>query len=60
MHEIQARVLGTILNYIQDKVGKEPDLLECCENSAGEIEIRLAFTIRRNYPGIGTKKAEKP
>jgi hypothetical protein len=59
MHPVQARVLAEIITFIEEKVGEEPYLADCDENSAGEIEVRLGFTVRRDYPGIGTKEAGK-
>jgi hypothetical protein len=59
MHRVQAEVLVDIVDFIQAKVGEEPSLVECRENSAGEIEVRLGFTIRRDYPGIKHEEASK-
>jgi len=55
MHKIQAAVLADIVNYIQDKTGDEPTLGSILENTAGELEVSLHFTIARSYPAIGSK-----
>jgi len=57
MHMIQAQILHHIVEYIQDKLGEEPDLVDCRQNIAGEVEVRLAFTISRDYPGISHEVA---
>jgi len=56
MHKIQATALADIVNYIEDKIGEEPTLGSVLENTAGEIEVDLHFTIRRSYPGMESNR----
>ena len=60
MHFIQARILADVIEYIQDKTGAGPHLAACEQNSAGEILVKLLFTIGRDYAGMRPEEPEKP
>lgn len=51
MHMIQAKVLSEIVEYIQDKTGKETDIREFNDYGEG-ISVVLKVIIGRDYPGI--------
>jgi hypothetical protein len=59
MHWIQVRVLSDIIGFIQDKTNDEPDLMECKETDDGKLTVCLAFTIRRDYPGMKPEEEAK-
>jgi len=60
MHMIQAQVLHDIVEYIQDKCGKEPVIISFVEDADDELVIRLDIWIGRDYPGMKEEEAEKP
>jgi hypothetical protein len=60
MHVIQAQVLASIVNFIQDKAGVEPELEGLVEDGEHVLHVRLIFMIGRDYPGMKPEEAEKP
>lgn len=52
MHKVQAEVLSQIVAYVQDKIGKEPQIYSFVDDSGGEITVNLKFRIGRDYPGM--------
>jgi len=52
MHMIQAKVLASIVEYIQDKTGQEPLRTSITEDDDKTLIVALSFTIGRDYPGM--------
>jgi len=57
MHMIQAQILHHIIEYVQDKIGKEPFVVGFHEDIDGLVVIDLRFTIGRGYPGMESEEA---
>jgi hypothetical protein len=57
---IQAKVLASIVEYVQDKVGQEPILTVCTETDDKTLIVGLSFTIGRDYPGMKPEAVTSP
>jgi len=60
MHMIQAKVLASIVEYIQDKTGQEPLMTICTETVDKTLIVGLSFTIGRDYPGMKPEAVRAP
>jgi len=60
MHMIQAQILHHIIEYVQDKIGKEPFVVGLHEDVNGFVVIDLRFIIGRDYPGMKPEEGGDP
>ena len=51
MHKVQAEVLRDIITYIQDKTGKEPELV-LDETVDNKLILKIYCVIGRDYPAM--------
>jgi hypothetical protein len=59
MHVVQAAVLKDILTFLQDKTGREAQIVEFNDEWAASVEVTIRLLIPRDYPAMKEEEAEK-